>query len=91
MSALDRNHDQKYGHYFRDVSHLDRIDVYRFIELYEITCPVAQHILKKATAAGKRGAKDAARDMQEIADSANRWLQMREEDLRGARVCERES
>lgn len=70
----------KHNHYFRDVSHLDQVDVYRILELFEVTCPVAQHIVKKALAAGKRGAKDSARDMQDIADSAARWLEMREED-----------
>jgi len=72
---------EKYSHYFKNVSHLDYIDAYRLIELYSIICPVQQHILKKSLAAGERGAKDKARDMQEIADSANRWLQMRDEDL----------
>lgn len=71
---------EKYRHYFKNVSHLDYIDAYRLIELYDITCPVQQHILKKSLAAGERGAKNKARDMQEIADSASRWLQMREED-----------
>jgi hypothetical protein len=72
---------KQHSHYFKDVSTLNHIDVYRIIELYEITCPVAQHILKKAIAAGKRGAKDQAKDMVEIADSANRWLEMRAEDV----------
>lgn len=67
-------------HYFKDVSNLQQIDVYRILELFEVTCPVAQHIVKKALAAGKRGAKSPARDMQDIADSAARWLEMREED-----------
>lgn len=72
----------KHNHYFRDVSHLQQVDVYRILELFEVTCPVAQHIVKKALAAGKRGAKSPARDMQDIADSANRWLAMREEDAK---------
>ena len=70
----------KHNHYFRDVSHLQQVDVYRILELFEVTCPVAQHIVKKALAAGKRGAKSPARDMQDIVDSAQRWLAMREED-----------
>jgi len=69
-----------HSHYFRDVSNLQQIDVYRILELFEVVCPVAQHIVKKALAAGKRGAKSPARDMQDIADSANRWLEMRQED-----------
>lgn len=69
-----------HAHYFKSVRGLDHIDVYRLLELFEVTCPVAQHVVKKALAAGKRGAKNQARDMQDIADSANRWLQMRAED-----------
>ena len=70
-----------HGHYFRDVSGLQKIDVYRLLELFDVTCPVAQHIVKKALAAGKRGAKDSGRDMKDIQDSAARWLEMRQEDL----------
>lgn len=70
----------KHEHYFKDVSTLKTIDIYRLLELYDVTCPVAQHVIKKAFAAGKRGAKNKARDMHDIADSANRWLEMREED-----------
>lgn len=71
---------QIHGHYFRDVSGLQKIDIYRLLELFDVTCPVAQHIIKKAMAAGKRGAKDKTKDMREVADSAARWLEMREED-----------
>lgn len=70
----------KHRHYHKDVSHLKSIDIYRLLELFEVTCPVAQHIVKKALAAGKRGAKDQAKDMSDIADSANRWIEMRQED-----------
>ncbi len=67
-------------HYFIDVSAYDRVDVYRLIELAGITCPVAQHVFKKAFATGKRGHKDLRRDWQDIADSAARRLQMISED-----------
>lgn len=67
-------------HYFIDVSGYDRVDVYRLIELAGITCPVAQHVFKKAFATGKRGHKDLRRDWQDIADSAARRLQMMDED-----------
>ncbi|WP_417585357.1 hypothetical protein [Pelagibacterium sp.] len=67
-------------HYFIDVSHIDRLDVYRLLDLFKVTCPVAQHIVKKALAAGQRGHKDTRRDWQDIADSAARRLQMISED-----------
>lgn len=67
-------------HYFIDVSAYDRVDVYRLIELAGITCPVAQHVFKKAFATGKRGHKSLRKDWQDIADSAARRLQMISED-----------
>ncbi|OYW87695.1 MAG: hypothetical protein B7Z23_13530 [Pseudomonadales bacterium 32-61-5] len=69
-----------HNHYFRDVSRLNSLDVYRLLELFQVTCPVAQHIVKKALAAGQRGHKDTRRDWQDIADSAARRLQMIDED-----------
>ena len=75
-----------HSHYFRDVAHLQQIDVYRILELFDVSCPVAQHIVKKTLAAGKRGAKSPALDMQDIADSANRWIEMRKEDAERAKM-----
>jgi hypothetical protein len=72
-------------HYFIDVSAYDQVDVYRLIELAGITCPVAQHVFKKAFATGKRGHKDLRRDWKDIADSAARRLQMMDEDLAAAK------
>lgn len=74
-----------YDHYKKDVRHLDMIDVYRVIELFEVTHPALQHALKKVLCAGDRGAKDWEKDVQEAIDSLNRALQMREEDA-GASV-----
>lgn len=70
----------KHGHYFKDVSHLKLIDVYRVIELWEVKNPCIQHTLKKLLVAGKRGAKDEAKDIQEAIDTLERWKAMREED-----------
>ena len=70
----------EYGHYKKDVSHLQMIDVYRVIDLWEIKHPALQHALKKVLAAGKRGAKDEAKDVQEAIDSLERWKQMQSED-----------
>ncbi len=71
-----------HNHYFKPVQGLTHVDVYRILELFEVTCPVAQHVVKKALAAGRRGAKSPERDMQDIVDSAQRWLEMRAEDSR---------
>lgn len=73
----------KHEHYYRDVQHLDTIDVYRVLELFEVTCPVMQHIAKKALCVGNRGHKDLRRDVQDIIDSAQRKLEMMREDSQG--------
>ena len=76
---------EKHNHYFRDCPY-DKIDVYRIIDIFEITDPVAQHILKKCIATGKRGHKDEKRDWQDILDSAQRRLDMIAEDCRVAPI-----
>jgi len=67
---------RKHSHYFKDVSGVDRIDVYAVLRLFEVTDPCLQHIVKKALCAGKRGAKDWAKDVQEIADTAQRLIEL---------------
>lgn len=67
-------------HYFFDVSEYDFVDIYRLIEVIGITCPVAQHVFKKAAVTGERGHKDLTTDWQNIADSAKRKLQMIDEN-----------
>lgn len=83
MSEEIKDYTRGFGphkHYFRDVSHLDKLDIYRLLDLYDVSCPVAQHVIKKAFAAGKRGHKDVVRDWTDIADSAARKLDMISED-----------
>ena len=46
---------QKHQHYKKDVRHLDYIDVYRIIDLYELHDPCFQHALKKILVPGARG------------------------------------
>ena len=71
---------KEHNHYFKNVEHLDYIDVYRIIELFNITDPCLQHALKKLLVAGGRGHKDINRDIQDVIDSCQRWQEMREED-----------
>ena len=71
---------RKHSHYFKDVSHLKEIDVYRVLELFAVTDPTLQHVVKKALCAGLRGAKDFEQDVREIYDTAARRLQMIAED-----------
>ena len=74
------NEQSKHGHYFKDVSHLKKIDVYRVIDLWEITDPALQHALKKVLAAGKRGAKNQMQDVSEAIDSLARFQDMQAEN-----------
>ena len=72
---------QKHPHYHKDVKHLDTIDVYRVLILFNVTDPCIQHAVKKLLVAGGRGAgKDPRRDIQEAIDSLERSLEMRRED-----------
>lgn len=71
---------RKHDHYFKQVSHLKEIDVYRVLELFAVTDPTLQHIVKKSLCAGLRGAKDFEQDVREIYDTAARRLQMIAED-----------
>ena len=70
----------KHSHYKKNVEHLSFIDVYRVIDLFEVTHPALQHALKKVLCAGGRGQKDWAKDVQEAIDSLNRALEMQGED-----------
>lgn len=82
MSKHSQHHSAKlHSHYFKDVSQLDTIDVYRVIDLYKIDDPCIQHAVKKLLVAGGRGAgKDTNKDIQEAIDSLERWKDMRQEE-----------
>lgn len=71
---------KRHGHYYKDVSALRTIDVYRVIQLFEVTDPCLQHALKKIMCAGRRGGKDVAKDVQEAIDTLRRWQEMLSED-----------
>lgn len=76
---------KKYGKYFKDVRHLDRIDVYRTVDLFgcEKHGHAISHAAKKLLLTGARtGGKDVETEIQEAIDSLNRWLEMRQEDAR---------
>ena len=71
----------KHTHYFRDVSHLGAIDVYRVLSLFGVADPCLQHAVKKLLVAGGRGAgKSIEKDIQEAIDTLDRWKRMRDED-----------
>ena len=66
----------KHAHYKKDVKHLDYIDVYRIIDLYELHDPCFQHALKKILVPGARGHKDLIKDINDIIDTMQRKLEM---------------
>lgn len=70
----------KHSHYRKDVSHLDTIDVYRVLQLFDVTDPCLQHSIKKLLCAGQRGAKTQDQDIQEAIDTLHRYQEMRKED-----------
>ena len=70
----------KHSHYKKDVRHLDYIDVYRIIELYELHDPCFQHALKKILVPGARGHKDLINDINDIIDTMQRKLEMMAEN-----------
>lgn len=70
---------RKHNHYFRPFPFAD-IDIYRLLLVYEVTDPCAQHAIKKLLAMGKRGHKDAAKDVQDVIDTMTRWQELRAEE-----------
>lgn len=72
---------RKHAHYFRNVEHLKEIDIYRFLELFNVTDQALGHAIKKLVAPGGRGAgKDFRKDVQEAIDTLQRRLEMLNED-----------
>lgn len=68
-------------HYYKDVSKLHTIDIYRVLHLFGVTDPCLQHAVKKLLVTGGRsGGKDAAKDVREAIYSLQRWEEMRAED-----------
>lgn len=89
------NAARKHSHYFKDVSSLKTVDVYRVLELFDVTNPAIAHAAKKLLCAGRRGAKDQAKDIAEAIDTLTRWQEMRAEDVpyatKSCNTCARES
>lgn len=54
----------------------DQIDVYRVLDLFDVTQPALQHAIKKTLFAGKRGAKNYVQDLREAIQSIEREIDM---------------
>lgn len=75
---------RKHNHYFKDVSHLSEIDVYRVLQLFQVDDQALGHAIKKLLCAGQRGAgKDHRKDIQEAIDTLQSRLEMQDEDEQG--------
>ena len=70
--------ERKHSHYFKDVRHLDYVDIYQVCKLFEVEDPshCTQHSIKKLLMSGKRGVKDKMKDIIEARDTLNRYLQI---------------
>lgn len=69
----------RYPQYYKDVSHLQSIDVYAVHKLFGVNDPsgALQHASKKLLLAGVRtGGKPAVKDIKEARDTLTRFLQM---------------
>ena len=73
----------QYPHYIKDVSNLTKLDIYRVLNLYNVTDPCVSHAVKKLLCAGGRGVKSEEQDIIEAVATLNRWLDMRKEDTDG--------
>lgn len=71
-----------HSHYYKDVTGLKIIDVYRVLSLFGVTNPCIQHATKKLLVTGARGHKDAYRDVQDAIDTLERWKEMHSEDVK---------
>lgn len=70
---------EKHNHYFKECPY-NVVDIYRILEIFNVTDPILQHIAKKVLCAGNRGHKDLGKDIQDIVDSGLRWIEMRQEE-----------
>ena len=73
---------KKYPAYYKDVSHLDEIDVYAVHHVFNIQDPSGSihHASKKLLLSGVRtGGKSVFKDIKEARDTLSRWLQLNPE------------
>lgn len=70
---------KEFNHYYRKCPY-DYIDVYRVLELFNITSPARQHAIKKLLVTGIRGGgKDEIKDLEEAIASLRRDIEMIQE------------
>ena len=72
--------ERKHSRYYKDVSHYDTIDIYRVLDLFNVTNQPIGHAIKKLLVPGGRGSKDRLQDLMEAQDSIIRAIDMIFED-----------
>ena len=73
---------KKYPAYYKDVSHLDEIDVYAVHHVFNVqdSSGAIQHASKKLLLSGARtGGKSVFKDIREARDTLTRWMQLNPE------------
>lgn len=78
-SSPEPEFEVKHGHYYKACPY-PAIDIYRVLELFNVSDPVLQHVAKKALVTGGRGHKGIEKDVQDMIDSLLRWQEMRREE-----------
>ena len=71
--------ERPYSKYFRDVSHLEEMDVYAVHSVFGVDDPsgAIQHASKKLLLSGSRtGGKSKYQDIKEAHDTLTRWLEL---------------
>lgn len=70
-----------YNRYFRDVTFLKTLDVYRVCRLFNVTDSAIAHAIKKLLLPGERtGGKSFYDDIKEARDTLTRCLEMMDEE-----------
>ena len=76
-----------YEKYFKSVSHLDVIDVYRVLDLFSVTDHALGHAAKKILLCGVRtGGKNEMQEIIEARDTLNRWIEIQAENAKADSV-----
>jgi len=69
---------KEYEHYKYSYKGI-KLDPYRILDIYKITCPAQQHAIKKLLRAGN-SVKELKQDITEVIDTLKRKLEMLEEE-----------
>lgn len=78
---MNNKFKKTYPHYYKKIPKgVTHIDVYRVLELWNVSSPAIQHAIKKLLACGDRGYKDTTADVSEAVVALTRWIEMREEE-----------